>query len=143
MRRKFHFIGFKCFLFRVSTYLVLFIASSEETILRLPCKIDALFTIFHDSKRLVGDVLMSFSALEDTQCMVKCIENAKCRSYNTNKEDGRCEINGKALVDNGTKLVTDTNWVYKSTNYSSTLVCSINEITDGLPLLTLSLSSDG
>ena len=66
---------------------------------------------------------MSFNGLQDTECMVKCVENEKCRSYNTNKKDGRCEINGKALADSGAILETDSNWVYKSTDYSSKLVC--------------------
>ena len=107
-------------------YIGLLIGLCYGTILRLPCKTLADFKLYMLGKRLIGNVLMSFNGLQDTQCMIKCIENAKCRSYNTNKEDGRCEINGKAMVDNGTVLATDTNWVYKSTDYSSTLVCNID-----------------
>ena len=98
------------------------IVSINGTILRLPCKTVADFNIFHLGKRLMGHVLMSFNGLMDVQCMIKCIENSKCRSYNTNT-NGKCEINKKALVDNGTSLTTDSDWVYKSTDYSSTLVC--------------------
>ena len=69
---------------------------------------------------------MSFNGLQDIQCMVKCVENVKCRSYNTNTKDGRCEINGKALFDNGITLSTASDWLYKSTNYNSTLVSRID-----------------
>jgi len=100
----------------------LLIASSDGTILRLPCTVFADFKISHLGKRLLDHVLMSFNGLQDTECMVKCVENEKCRSYNTNRKDGRCEINGKALADSGTLLKTDPNWVYKSTNYSSNLI---------------------
>ena len=99
------------------------IASSDGTILRLPCTVFADFNVIHLGKRLLEHVLMSFNGLQDTECMVKCVKNEKCRSYNTNRKDGRCEINGKALADSGTLLKTDPNWVYKSTNYSLNLVC--------------------
>ena len=89
----------------------------------MPCKVFADFNVIHLGKRLIDHVLASFSSLQDTQCMVKCIENAKCRSYNTNRKDGRCEINGKALADNGAILKADSDWVYKSTDYSLNLVC--------------------
>ena len=107
-------------------YIGLLIGSCCGTILRLPCKTFADFKVYLLGKRLIGNVLMSFNGLRDTQCMMTCIKNVRCHSYNTNRNDGRCEINGKALVDNGTVLVTDPNWMYKSTDYSSTLVCNID-----------------
>ena len=110
-------------LFRTKICCALLIASSNGTILRLPCKVLADFNVIHLGKRLLDHVLMSFNGLHDTQCMVKCAENVECRSYNTNRKDGRCEINRKALADSGTVLTTDSNWVFKSTDYSSNLVC--------------------
>ena len=109
--------------FRTNVCCALLIASSDGTILRLPCKVFADFNVIHLGKRLIDHVLVFFNGLQDTQCMVKCVKNVKCRSYNTNRKDGRCEINGKALVDNGTILKADPDWVYKSTNYSLNLVC--------------------
>ena len=35
-----------------------------------------------------------------------------------------CELNSKALVDDGTELIDDDGWTYKSTNYSNVWVCS-------------------
>ena len=93
------------------------------SILRLPCKKYADFKVIFKDKRLTGNVLASFYGLQDTQCMVKCVENEKCRSYNINVKDGTCEVNGKASADNGAILKTDPDWVYKSTDYSSNLVC--------------------
>ena len=89
----------------------------------MPCKVFADFNVIHLGKRLLDQVLASFIGLQDTQCMVKCVKNVKCRSYNTNRKDGRCEVNGKALVDNGTILNADSDWVYKSTDYSLNVVC--------------------
>ena len=77
-------------------------------------------------KRLFGHVLISFHGLNDTQCMVKCVKNVKCRSYNIHRKDEKCEISGKALGDTNTTLKTASGWVYKSTDYNSTLVRVFN-----------------
>ena len=118
-----NFIIFVFSSFRTQISLGFVIASLSGTILRLPCKTIADFDVFHIGKRLLGHVLMSFNGLNDVLCMIKCIENAKCRSYNINTKDGRCEISRKALVDTGTALTIDSDWNFKTTDYKTTLVC--------------------
>lgn len=109
-------------------FLMVLTASLNGTMLRLPCKTIADFDIFVIGKRLKSHVLMTFTGLKDFQCMIKCVENARCRSYNTNANDGGCEINGKALIDSGTSLTSDADWTYKSTDYNTTLVCFVSSL---------------
>ena len=101
---------------------ILFIGSVENTILRLPCDTFAEFRIFSIGKRLTGHVLRTDKGLEDGQCMMKCVEHRKCRSYNLNVKDKICELNSKAHADNGTMLADETDWIYKSTDYKNLLV---------------------
>ena len=95
-----------------------------STILRLPCFTQADFKIFEIDKRLEGNVFSKHYDTSDVQCTVLCVENRKCRSYNIHVAKMICELNSKALIDNGTKLTDDMGWVYKSTNYSGLYVCS-------------------
>ena len=94
------------------------------TILRLPCMTDANFNVIEDGKRLKGNVISKHYGATNVQCTIFCVQNLKCRSYNINQAKLVCELNSKALADNGTVLVDDKEWQYKSTNYSNLLVCS-------------------
>eukprot|EP00795_Rhopilema_esculentum_P007211 gene7211-12891_t len=104
-----------CFAITIAVY-------TNATILRLPCDIFAEFRIFSIGKRLTGHVLRTDKGLEDGQCMMKCVEHRKCRSYNWNVEEKLCELNSKAHADNGTVLADETDWIYKSTDYDNLLV---------------------
>ncbi|XP_065060838.1 protein crumbs homolog 1-like isoform X2 [Rhopilema esculentum] len=90
--------------------------------LRLPCKTLADFSIFHKGRRLSDNVLKKDKGLDESQCMMKCVEHRKCRSYNLNVKEKLCELNSKAHADNGTVLAEETDWTYKSTDYSNRLV---------------------
>jgi len=92
------------------------------TILRLPCMTIADFTITEHGKRLTGSVISRHYDTTDVQCMILCIQNGKCRSYNMQRTKLICELNGNSLADNGAKLSDDIEWLYRSTNYSSPLV---------------------
>ena len=93
------------------------------TILRLPCLNDAEFNVFEFGKRLKGNLISRHRHTNDMQCTILCVGHDKCRSYNINRAQMICELNSKALVDNGTKLIDDGEWIYKSTNYSFPWVC--------------------
>ena len=67
-------------------------------ILRLPCgDILANFTIFMKDKALGGSVISEFGSTSDVQCMVKCVEHHKCRSYNTQSDEQKCELSSKKM----------------------------------------------
>ena len=95
------------------------------TILRLPCTIIADFTITESDKRLKGNVISKHYDTNDAQCTILCVQNEKCRSYNVKRTKLICELNSKAVVDYGTELSDDVEWLYRSTNYSSPFVCQI------------------
>ena len=81
------------------------------------------------NKALKGHVIAKHSGITDIQCTVKCVEHHKCRSYNININSGECHLNSKALGDAGTELLTESGWMYKSTDYNETMV-SVNNIRD-------------
>ena len=85
---------------------------------------DANFNLIEDGKRLKGNVISKHHGATNVQCTIFCVQNLKCRSYNINQVKLVCELNSKALADNGTVLVDDKEWQYKSTNYSNLWVCS-------------------
>ena len=85
---------------------------------------DANFNVIEDGKRLKGNVISKHYGATNVQCTIFCVQNLKCRSYNINQVKLVCELNSKALADNGTVLVDDKEWQYKSTNYSNLWVCS-------------------
>ena len=92
------------------------------TILRLPCMKYADFDVFHIDKALIGHLIRIDNGLNDVQCMAKCIEHAKCRSYNIQRDRQICELNDKAFGDVNTQLTDKPGWVYKSTDYNNKLV---------------------
>jgi len=83
---------------------------------------DANFNVIEDGKRLKGNVISKHYGATNVQCTIFCVQNLKCRSYNINQAKLVCELNSKALADNGTVLVDDKEWQYKSTNYINLLV---------------------
>ena len=93
------------------------------TILRLPCATHAEFNIFEFGKRLKSNVINRHYDTNDVQCTILCVGNEKCRSYNINEAKLICELNSKALYDNGTELTDDSEWLYKSTDYNNPIVC--------------------
>ena len=97
-------------------------AVGHTTILRLPCTTYAEFNVFLINKALKGHVIHRESGLNDVQCMEKCIQFTKCRSYNLNRSLKLCELNAKTLGDNETELSDEHGWIYKSTDYNSKLV---------------------
>ena len=92
------------------------------TILRLPCMKYADFDVFHMDKALIGHLIRIDNGLNDVQCMAKCIEHVKCRSYNIQRDKQVCELNAKAFGDVNTQLTVKPGWVYKSTDYNNKLV---------------------
>ena len=82
----------------------------------------AEFSILKYGYKLRGHSIHAFSNTDDTQCMVKCIENHSCRSYNIQRDKKLCEVNDKSYEDNQTALVQKDGWIYKSTDYSSNKV---------------------
>ncbi len=68
-----------------------------------------------------GYVIQLVSDVDDAQCMVECVRNPKCKSYNIHPEERKCKLNSKALVD-GISLTDDPGWFYKSTDYNQTSV---------------------
>ena len=95
-------------------------------ILRLPCYTDADFVIFYPGRRLIGSVLATYYQTDDIQCTIECASNQKCRSYNINRLEKICEINGEYVSGNSSKLRRESEWLYKSTDYNRTLVCTVN-----------------
>ena len=94
----------------------------NATVLRLPCMTYADFDVVFINKSLKGYLIRKDEGLNHVQCMVKCIEHAECRSYNTNGHLQMCELNTKAFGDAGTTLSDEPGWVHKSTDYSNKLV---------------------
>ena len=92
-------------------------------ILRLPCgDIFADFTIFIKDKALNGSVIATINNTNEVQCMVKCVEHHKCRSYNAQNDEKKCELNSKAIGEKDTVLISKPGWMYKSTDYNDTQV---------------------
>ena len=98
----------------------------DTSILRHPCSKLAVFDVIHIGKRLASDVILVEQNVSDFRCTEKCVQQPKCRSYNINTKDQTCELNGKAEVDSGTRLVDDAEWIYKSTDFSALLVCTLS-----------------
>ena len=92
------------------------------TILRLSCKTIADFTITEFGKCLTGNVISRHYDTTDVQCTILCVQNEKCRSYNMQRTKLICELNAKAVANNGTGLSDHAKWLYKSTNYSNPFV---------------------
>ena len=117
---------FQYIIFLICRIFALFylLVGTNATILRLPCSTIADFSVWHSGKRLKNHVIRTDYGINDVQCMVKCIELKSCRSYNINTKSRICELNGKAHVDDGAKLASDGNWMYRTTNFDSKLVSS-------------------
>ena len=104
--------------------MLLFISTcAKGLILRMWCETYADFTIFKREKGLDGSPLKEISNTNDRGCMRLCVQHPKCRSYNVERTASKCELNSKALGDENALLVSRPGWIYKSTDYSSTLVC--------------------
>ena len=73
---------------------------------------------------LKGCLLSEISNMTDVECMVKCVKELACKSYNINRSRKICQLNSKALGEPGVVLSSMPGWVYKSTDYNATLVSS-------------------
>ena len=92
-------------------------------ILRLPCgNVFADFVIFEADLALKGFLIREITNTNDVGCMLQCIQSPPCKSYNINREKMICQLNSKALGENGVALSSMKQWVYKSTDYNNTLV---------------------
>eukprot|EP00794_Sanderia_malayensis_P017986 gene17986-19783_t len=104
----------------------LWVSYIEGHILRLPCKEVGEFTITKDNFELQGSVVASFTNLQDFECEDKCRLNPKCKSINMEKEGSKsCQLNSVSTSEKitaGNALVAKTGWVYKTTDYNSTLI---------------------
>ena len=98
------------------------LSAVHTTILRLPCLKYADFSVYYKNKALRGHLLYRDFAVDDLQCMAKCAQHAKCKSYNINKEKQICELNAKTYGEANTQLSDEEGWLYKSTDYDSKLV---------------------
>eukprot|EP00794_Sanderia_malayensis_P017984 gene17984-19781_t len=105
---------------------VLWVSYIEGHILRLPCKEVGEFTITKDNFELQGSVVATFTNLQDFECEDKCRLNPKCKSINMEKEGSKsCQLNSVSTgekIPGGNALVAKTGWVYKTTDYNSTLI---------------------
>ncbi|XP_065061043.1 uncharacterized protein LOC135688224 isoform X1 [Rhopilema esculentum] len=103
--------------------LAIFCSLVTATILRLPCITVADFKTIYIGRRFNGYVISTIKGVDDMKCTMKCVHHFDCRSYNINVEKMLCELNSKAHVDtNGTNLIADTDWIYKSTDFEDLLV---------------------
>lgn len=102
--------------------LISIFAKFDATILRLPCLDYADFTIVHEHKFLKGSIIATHHGVTDISCMIKCVENQKCRSYNIDRASGECQLNSKVFGDADSVLSDGNGWLYKSTDYNETLV---------------------
>ena len=114
--RYYFFIQSSLFLLMVSPQGIL------STILRLSCMNHADFSVVHVNKVLKGYGIATHENMNDIKCTVKCVEHYKCRSYDFNANDRRCQLNSKAFGDKDTELIDSPGWYYKSTDYNNTLV---------------------
>eukprot|EP00794_Sanderia_malayensis_P017985 gene17985-19782_t len=105
---------------------VLWVSYIEGHILRLPCKEVGEFTVAKDNFELQGSVVATFTNLQDFECEDKCRLNPKCKSINMEKEGSKsCQLNSAStgeIIPGGNALVAKTGWVYKTTDYNSTLI---------------------
>ena len=71
---------------------------------------------------LKGFVIKSETGVNDFQCMVKCMEVPKCKSYNIKSDAGTCQLNSASESGNLAKLSDAPGWLYKSTDFNDKLV---------------------
>ncbi len=135
-------MNFDTILFRIALFLCCCLSSCH--ILRLPCKEVGEFSVIKENFALPGHVIATFPSLTAAECEHKCLLNNQCNSINTEKGDQTCELNSKAIIHLSTgenALVAKQNWIYKSTNYSETLVKQFFTFSYKLENMFLLLSS--
>ena len=71
---------------------------------------------------LKGCLISESSDMTDVECMVRCVQELACKSYSINRSRKICQLNSKALGEPGVALSSMPGWVYKSTDYNTTLV---------------------
>ena len=91
-------------------------------ILRLPCQTEALFTIYKRGRFLPNASLQYLPLATYNQCVARCIEHPKCKSFNHRMNSTGCTLNSKYAGMFGTSLVAMANWSYASTDYKATKV---------------------
>ena len=111
-------------LFRILHFIAMILCAKCH-ILRLPCGTRyADFIIYYKDARLNGPVMQTITGVDDIQCMVHCVEYPFCRSYAINSAFKTCSLFDRRLGDNEkTALISETGWIYKTTDFKATLVC--------------------
>ena len=91
-------------------------------ILRTSCIIEANFAVVHQGKILQNAALVTLTGMSEIEYEGACVENEACKSINFHSSSKTCVINSKSLANDGASLVSDTGWIYKSTDYNEKLV---------------------
>eukprot|EP00794_Sanderia_malayensis_P020634 gene20634-22669_t len=106
--------------------MLLFCNTVACTILRLPCKQHANFSIVREGFILQGFAIDSIEGLTDIECKIECFKNDRCKSINMEQHHvGMCQLNSKSTVEMAggmNALVPKQNWTYTSTDYNEHLI---------------------
>eukprot|EP00794_Sanderia_malayensis_P019236 gene19236-21164_t len=106
--------------------MLLFCNTVACTILRLPCKQHANFSIVREGFILQGFAIDNIEGLTDIECKIECFKNDRCKSINKEQhQGGMCQLNSKSTVEMAggmNALVPKQNWTYTSTDYNEHLI---------------------
>lgn len=105
--------------------LIVLLYGIDCLILRLPCQIEAYFTIYKSRKYLKNAFLQYIATAGYGDCITSCIKHPKCKSINHRTNSSGCELNTKYAEMNGAVLGNKANWSYASTDYETNRVCSV------------------
>ena len=102
---------------------------SNGRILRLPCKVEATFDVVIEGRILINNVIKSFTVETVQECFENCIhEDSNCKSINHKRlGSDNCQLNNKIHEETTpSNLITNDQWTYYSTNYSTRYVSTSN-----------------
>eukprot|EP00794_Sanderia_malayensis_P019237 gene19237-21165_t len=106
--------------------MLLFCNTVACTILRLPCKQHANFSIVREGFILKGSAIDNIEGLTYIECKIECFKNDRCKSINMEQHHGgMCQLNSKSTVEMAggmNALVPKQNWTYTSTDYNEHLI---------------------
>eukprot|EP00112_Aurelia_sp_Birch-Aquarium-sp1_P023248 Seg685.4 transcript_id=Seg685.4/GoldUCD/mRNA.D3Y31 product="putative skeletal organic matrix protein 5" protein_id=Seg685.4/GoldUCD/D3Y31 len=101
---------------KLLTVLLLFIKVGASTILRLPCKYHADFSIVLDGLGDSGAALKQYPSKTKRECVLECISLPPCQAVNHKQNGGNCELIGRNLTESKDLLTSRTGWTYLTTN---------------------------